>query len=127
MTDREAFALAVAKWRKLSDQEKEEWRVKPRKGSKTKARSIRATASVDVGDLEMQISSGDEPMGRDEEASGEAGDSGSNEEDSGVLAKSLRVTFADWLKAFTILLVLVHPIVHVRAIGRLEPTIIRTR
>ena len=82
MTDREAFALAVAKWRKLSDQEKEEWRVKPRKGSKTKARSIRATASVDVGDLEMQISSGDEPMGRDEEASGEAGDSGSNEEDS---------------------------------------------
>jgi len=33
MTDREAFSMAVAKWRTLSDAEKEQWRVKPRKGS----------------------------------------------------------------------------------------------
>jgi hypothetical protein len=31
MTDREAFSMAVAKWRTLSDAEKEEWRVKPRR------------------------------------------------------------------------------------------------
>lgn len=31
MTDREAFSTAVAKWRTLSDTEKEQWRVKPRK------------------------------------------------------------------------------------------------
>jgi hypothetical protein len=31
MTDREAFSLAVAKWRKLSDAQKEEWRMKPRR------------------------------------------------------------------------------------------------
>ena len=33
MTDREAFSMAVAKWRTLSDAEKEQWRVKPRKGA----------------------------------------------------------------------------------------------
>jgi hypothetical protein len=33
MTDREAFSMAVAKWRTLSDAEKEEWRVKPRKSA----------------------------------------------------------------------------------------------
>jgi hypothetical protein len=42
MTDREAFSVAVAQWRKLSDTEKEEWRVKPRKLSGGPPRSVRS-------------------------------------------------------------------------------------
>ena len=34
MTDREAFSMAVAKWRTLSDDDKEAWRGKSRAGRK---------------------------------------------------------------------------------------------